>query len=132
MQQFSNATRDVIKRVRLKRQLHSAFAAELVHQDAGFGIAFDILEEQGRTSGFCRASAEFGGAVGDFCHLKDWVDFCGDALQLSGFVELLNPFAKIVVSQFSLLPQRTTGEGFMVRGYPPSPWFCAKSSKGET
>ena len=118
MQQLSDSAGDAVERVGFERELHAAFAAELVHEDARSGIAFDVLEEQRRTSGFCGASAELGGAVGDFCHLKDGIDFGGDALQFSSFVELLNPVAKIVVGQFRLLPQRITGEGSMVRGTP--------------
>ena len=56
----ADAAGNFIQRIDLKGKLHAPLAAELVHQDAATGIAFDILEEQrraaGRSSSLCRIS----------------------------------------------------------------------------
>ena len=67
----ADAVGDVVEGVGLEGELHAAFAAELVHQDACAGMAFYVFEEEGGAAGFCGAAAEFGGAVGDLGHLED-------------------------------------------------------------
>ena len=75
LEQGADAVGDGVERVGFERELHAALAAELVHQDLRAGVAFDVFEEQGGTSGFECASAELGGAVGDLGHLEVGIDF---------------------------------------------------------
>ena len=51
-------------------EIHAALAAELVHQDSGAGVAFDVLEEEGGAAGLDAVAAELGGAVGDLGHFE--------------------------------------------------------------
>ena len=74
LQEQSDAVGDGVERVGFEGELHAAFAAELVHQDACAGMAFYVLKEEGGATGFGGASAELGGAVGDLGHLQDRVD----------------------------------------------------------
>jgi hypothetical protein len=89
----ADAVGDGVEGVGLEGETHAAFAAELVHQDACAGVAFDVFEEEGGASGIGCASSEFGGAVGDLGHLEDGVYFGGDALEFAGFLKLFDPVA---------------------------------------
>ena len=46
-----DALGDVVEGVDFEGETHAAFAAELVHQDVGAGIAGDVFEEEGGTAG---------------------------------------------------------------------------------
>ena len=66
----ADAVGDGVERVGFEREVHAAFGAELVHQDAGAGVAVDVFEEERGAAGRGRALAELGGAVGDLGHLE--------------------------------------------------------------
>ena len=89
----ADAVGDVVERVGFEGEAHAAFAAELVHEDVGAGMAFYVFEEEGGAAGFGCAAAELGGAVGDLGHLEDGVYLGGDAFEFAGFFECLDPVA---------------------------------------
>ena len=93
LEQGADAVGDVVEGVGFESEVHAALAAELVHQDARAGVAFDVFEEEGGATGFGCAAAELGGAVGDLGHLEDGVYFGGDAFEFAGFLECLDPVA---------------------------------------
>ena len=49
--ELPDAPRNLVQRIDIQRQLHPPFAAELVHQHFGAGIAFDLLKQQRRPAG---------------------------------------------------------------------------------
>ena len=94
---------DLVERVHIERQPHAAFGAELVNQQLGSGMTFDVFEEQRRPAGtMLAARPPFGDPVGDLGDLQDRIGFRLDALQFSRFVQRGDPFSQVVVGQASL------------------------------
>ena len=79
-------------------ELHPAFGAELIHQDARAGKAGDVFEEEGGPTGVLCALVQLGGAVGDLGHLEVGRYGEGDALEFVRAFELLDPVAQVGVS----------------------------------
>ena len=52
----ADAVGDVVERVDFEGELHAALGAELVHQDAGAGVAGDVFEEEGGAAGVLRGA----------------------------------------------------------------------------
>ena len=88
VEQGADAVGDTVERIDVEGELHAGLGAELIHEDTGAGMTFDVLEEQGGSAGPGRAAAELGGAVGDLGHLEDRVDRLRDALEFPCLVEL--------------------------------------------
>ena len=71
-----DALGDFIQRIHLERQPHAALGTELVNQQLGAGIAFDVLEEQRWTAGTVFAARPpLGDAVGDLGDLQHRIGF---------------------------------------------------------
>ncbi len=88
---------DVVEGVDFKGETHAALAAELVHQDLRAGIAGDVFEEESGASGAVGSLSEFGGAIGNLCHLEDGRDFGGDAFEFSSFSKSRQPVAQTFI-----------------------------------
>ncbi len=82
-----------VERVCLEGEVHATLGAELVHEDAGARVAFDVFEEEGGASGLEAVAAEFRGAVSDLGHFQNGIDFVLDYFEFACFVELFDPFA---------------------------------------
>ena len=104
LEQGADAVGDGVERVGFEGEVHAAFAAELVHQDSGAGMAFYVFEEECGAAGFGCASAELGGAVGDLGHLEVW-GTTSAVMRLSSpaFSSVLDPVAQVGVGQLILL-----------------------------
>ena len=82
--ELANAVGDLVEFVDFEGEIHAAGGAELVDEDLGAGMAFDILEKQswaagrGRPASMVWACALLADAVGDFGDLQDGVDFGTD------------------------------------------------------
>ena len=61
----ADAVGDGVERVNVSGRASCGLGAELVHQDAGAGVAGDVFEEEGGASGFGGSLPKLGGAVGD-------------------------------------------------------------------
>ena len=93
LEECADAIGDGIEGVGFEREAHTAFAAELVHEDACARMALYVFEEESWASRFGCAAMEFGGAVRDLGHLEVGVHLGGDAFELTGFLEGLDPVA---------------------------------------
>ena len=87
--ELANAVGDLVEFVDFEGEIHAAGGAELVDEDLGAGMAFDILEKQSWAAGlpgFARRDSRgrlsprnlLADAVGDFGDLQDGVDFGTD------------------------------------------------------
>ncbi len=119
LQQNVDARGDGVERLRLQRHAHAAIAAELVHQDAGAGIAFHVLEQQRRAAGVRGSLPHLGAAVGDLCHLQNGIDLDLDALQFPCLVELL---------QSSPVDRDTPRVPPSARRWPAQVWYRRRRS----
>ncbi len=57
LEEGADAVGYVVEGVGFEGEAHAAFAAELVHEDSGAGMAFYVFEEEGGASGFGGAAA---------------------------------------------------------------------------
>ena len=57
VEEDADAVGDGVEGVDVEGELHAALGAELVHEDAGAGVAGDVLEEEGGAAGLGRAVA---------------------------------------------------------------------------
>ncbi len=91
---------DFVERIAVERQVHAALGAELVDEQLGCGIAFEVFEEQRRTSrAFSSARPPLGHAVGYFGDLQNGVTLRLDALEFAGPIQGGDPLSKVVVGQ---------------------------------
>ena len=77
------------------------FGAELVDEELGAGMAFDVLEEQSGAAGL--SGFRFADAVGDLGDFEDGIGFGLDAFEFAGAVEGGDPLAEVVEGQRILL-----------------------------
>ena len=83
-------------------ELHAALAAELIHQDAGAGISFHVLEEQRWPAGSAvrpGIESRLRNTVRDLRDFEQWIDFFADAAQFAGFIEDFDPLSEVVAGQ---------------------------------
>ncbi len=97
---MADAIGNFVKRIHLKSKLHAALGAELIDQELGPGMAFDVLKEQRWTAG-CAAftAAALADAVGDFSDLENRVHFHVDSLQLAGALKRSDKVSQVIVGQ---------------------------------
>ncbi len=122
-QQRFDPTSDDIQRICLERHPHTAFAAELVHQNAGAGMTFDILKQQRWPALVGRAATHFRGAISDLCHLEVWIDLNANTFQFAAFVQLRNPFAQVAICHVVSTPCAPGADPMLARvinaAHPP-------------
>ena len=95
-----DAVGNLVQRVDVERHGHTALRAELVDEDAGAGMPFDVLEEQRRAAGTVGAARPpLGDAVGNLGDLQNGIGFGLDALQFSGLFQRGNPFPQVLIGQ---------------------------------
>ena len=98
--ELADAASDFVERVAVERQVHAALGAELVDEQLGGGIAFEVFKEQRRTAGASAAAwTPLGDAVGDFSDFQNGIALGLDALEFSGAIQGGDPLSKVVVGQ---------------------------------
>ena len=81
--ELADAVGDFVEFFYFEREIHAAGGAELIDEDLGAGMAFDVLEQQSGTAGRGRPASiisawHLADAVGDFGDFQDGVDFGSD------------------------------------------------------
>ena len=80
--ELADAVGNFVELFHFERKIHAAGRAELIDEDLGAGMAFDVLEEQRGAAGRGRLASivlgHLADAVGDFGDLQDGVDFGTD------------------------------------------------------
>ena len=98
--ELADAAGDFVERVAVERQVHAALGAELVDEQLGGGIAFEVFKEQRRTARAAAAArTPLGDAVGDFGNFQNGIALGLDALEFAGAIQGGDPFSKVVVGQ---------------------------------
>ncbi len=68
--QRANALRDLVQRLHVKRQLHAALGAELVHQHTCAGMPVTFSNRRAGPPAPCRGVFKLRRAIRDLCHLE--------------------------------------------------------------
>src|SRR6201999_3149039 len=100
VEQRFDSSRHVIQAIDLERHFHAPLAAKLIHQDPAARVALDLFKQQrGATRSALNSSAfaPFGYSVGNLGDLENGVYRLLNALQLTRFIQRLDPIPQVLV-----------------------------------
>src|SRR5579883_2087111 len=89
----ANAVGDLVERVDVEGQTHTALGAELIDEKLRAGVAFDVLEQERGAAKTVFRAARFADAISDLGDFENGVGFSLDFAQFAGAVERGDPFA---------------------------------------
>ena len=89
----ADAIGDLIEIIDIEREAHTEGGSELVDQELGAGITFQVFEEESFAANGAVFTCALGNAVGNFRDFEDRVGFAADALEFAGTIECFDPVA---------------------------------------